>query len=409
MSSQSTAARTTSKRLLVVDDDPFYREIAGATLQAEGYHVRAASDGIEALEQLSRVPLDIAVVDLTMPRMDGLALIAKIREGKLNRHVPIVVVTGSDDTDTIEQAFAIGATSFVAKPINWPLFAQHVNYVYRAAQTEAELRHTMRTSQFLGELKDKLLTVLVSEFQAPLRIAHSATDALRKEIHGPLGQPTYKECAEDLHTALQKITATQLKLMDAGRVLGNSLLLKEEQVAVADLLTETLEALRDRADRRAIALDAEISIPHQVRVRGDGSLLGQALRLILDGAIQFAPPKSRIAIVAGIEPGAGLRFQVADRGPELPAAVIRNILDPSSSALADKSVSSLNRTTGLAICRALAEAHHGRLEIASSAADGNVIGLVLPMERVSGQQSPSADRRAAPRPGATAPRMAAAI
>ncbi len=391
MSSQAAAARTTGRRLLVVDDDPFYREIASATLEAEGYHIRTSSDGVEALERLSRVPLDLAVVDLTMPRMCGLELIAKVREDSLNRHVPIVVVTGSDDTETIEQAFAAGATSFVAKPINWPLFAQHVNYVYRAAQTEAELRHTMRTSQFLGELKDKLLTVLVSEFQAPLRIAHSVTDVLRRESHGPLGQPTYKECAEDLHKALQKITATQLKMMDAGRVLTHSLLIREEQVPLRDLVMETVEAVLDKADRRAIKIDTAVTLPGDPRMRCDCSLLGQAFRLILDGAIQFAPPKSRVKVEAYIE-ASGLVFQVTDRGPELSDAVIREILESPPGGLPDRTLSSLSRNAGLTISRALAEAHQGRLHLASDSADGNRTRLTMPLERIARPSAPASQR-----------------
>lgn len=380
MSTQSAASRNATRRLLIVDDDPFYREIAAATLQSESFGVITAADGIEALGQLSRLTVDLAIVDLTMPRMDGLALIAKVRQGSLNRHTPIIVVTGSDDTDSIERAFASGATSFVAKPINWPLFAQHVNYVYRAAQTEAELRHTMRTSQFLSELKDKLLTVLVSEFQAPLRIAHSATEVLRKEMHGPLGETTYKECAEDLGKALQRITVTQLKMMEAGKVLGQGLLLKEEMVPLLDLMLETLEPLREKAERRAIRIAETLTLPRNIVARADRSLLGQAFRLMIDGAVQFAPPKSTIVLEALIDTEAGFRLTVTDKGPALPQSVVRRILD--SHVGADPGASALGRNTGLTICRALADAHHGTLNIASSEDTGNVTSLGLPRNRL---------------------------
>ena len=333
------AASATEKRVLVVDNDPFYREIASTSLQAAGYCVAVAADGIEALELLQSTAVDLAIVDLTMPRMDGLKLIEQVRATTINRYLQIIVITGNDDTATIQSAFAAGASSFVAKPVNWPLFAQHVNCVYRSARAEAELRHTVRTAEYMGELKEKLLSVLVSEFQTPLRTAQSMVELMRKEAFGPLGHQTYLDCAQDLHKALQQLATTQLKMMNAGQVLAQDILLIEEEVALRDMLGEALDVLREKAESRAIIVKTSIQLPNSIGLLCDRSLISQAFRLVIEGALQTAPRNSQIAFHAGIDETLGFWLEVVDDGPRLSQEVIRQILDlrsvsrPASGAM----------------------------------------------------------------------------
>lgn len=382
MSARTSAVASGGGRLLVVDDDPFYREIASSSLAAEGYEVAASADGVEALEILSKRQLDLAVVDLTMPRMDGMKLIAHVRESRLNRHLPIVVITGNDDTATIQKAFATGATSFIAKPINWPLFVQHVNFVYRAGQAEAGLRHAVRTSEFMSELKEKLLSVLITELQSPLKTANSMAALIRKEAFGPLGQERYLACADDLYNALQQLSSVQQKMMNAGRQISDDILLIEEDAPVRTILTEVTGTLDERARARGVMLEPHLQLADGLGLRCDRSLVIQAMRLLIEGGLQAAPPGSRLNVAGRVEAGLGFAFTVSDRGPELSEDVIRQILNLQAVSRSDPQVSAIARNASLTICRVLAEAHQGRLELSSAPGEGTVARLVLPKERV---------------------------
>lgn len=366
MNARTASVATSAGRLLVVDDDPFYREIAASSLAAEGYDVTTSSDGLEALEVMSARAFDLAVVDLTMPGMDGMKLIAHVRETAINRYVPIIVITGNDDTATIQKAFATGATSFIAKPINWPLFVQHVNFVYRAGRAEAELRHTVRTSEYMGELKEKLLSVLITELQGPLRTASSMAALISKEAFGPLGQPSYLACAEDLSKALQELSSVQQKMMNAGRQLAEDILLIEEEAPIRLLVAEAVATLNERAAARGIEVEPYLDIPETLKLKCDRSLVIQALWLIVEGALQAAPRGSRLGIAARAEIGGGFSFAVIDQGPPLSEEVIRQVLNLQSVSRPDPQVSAIARNASLTICRVLAEAHQGRLELSSS-------------------------------------------
>ena len=86
-----------NKTILVVDDDVVYRELLTLGLQAEGYDVVAAENGMVAKERLSQQEVDGIIVDLLMPMMDGLRFIQWLREEKGDKDVPVLVLTSVDE------------------------------------------------------------------------------------------------------------------------------------------------------------------------------------------------------------------------------------------------------------------------------------------------------------------------
>ncbi len=131
---------TRATRVLVVDDDPLFAPLAAGCLSAAGYEPSTAKDGVIAIEMLERKDFDIALVDLSMPRVDGLRLLAMIRNHKRHRHLPVMVVTSRRDIAAIEEAFRLGANTFQTKPVNWTLLPSQLRYVLRDAETVARLR-----------------------------------------------------------------------------------------------------------------------------------------------------------------------------------------------------------------------------------------------------------------------------
>ncbi len=134
-------ASTQRGTVLVADDDPVMRLLMLEMLAQVGMEGIEAADGLEAVELArERVP-DLILMDVDMPRMDGFTACRAIRafdpDGAC---VPIVMVTGSDDVEAVTQAYEVGATDFVSKPINWPILGHRVLYVLRASDAIARLR-----------------------------------------------------------------------------------------------------------------------------------------------------------------------------------------------------------------------------------------------------------------------------
>ena len=102
--------------ILVVDDDPDSREIAARLLQREGYRTRKAEGGEACLRIVASEPVDLVLLDVVMPGMDGFRVCEALRAA--GHRLPIILLTGKDDLDTRTEGMHHGVSEFLTKPIN---------------------------------------------------------------------------------------------------------------------------------------------------------------------------------------------------------------------------------------------------------------------------------------------------
>jgi len=128
------AAAPTAPHILVVDDDNVNRVMAKAVLEKGGFRVTEAKDGVEALDQLQHSPdVQMMVLDLDMPRMGGAEVLERVRHAKATAALPVIVLTGSESSDTEVQIMDRGADDYVRKPIDGPRLVARVKAALRRA------------------------------------------------------------------------------------------------------------------------------------------------------------------------------------------------------------------------------------------------------------------------------------
>ena len=125
--------------ILVADDDEMQRFLIEEALEAEGFSVRAVGNGKAAVELCEGLRPDVILLDVIMPEMDGFDACSAIRKQPNGEQIPIVMVTGKEDIDSIAKAYEAGATDFIGKPLNWTLLRHRIRYVYRAGATLNQL------------------------------------------------------------------------------------------------------------------------------------------------------------------------------------------------------------------------------------------------------------------------------
>jgi diguanylate cyclase (GGDEF)-like protein len=127
-------------RILLIDDDIDFRVVTGSVLRATGFIVDEAANGTEGLQCVKKQLPDIILLDAIMADLDGFETCRLLKQDPALTDIPIIMTTGMDDLDSINKAFAAGATDFIAKPINYPILMQRVNFGLRAGQVTSELR-----------------------------------------------------------------------------------------------------------------------------------------------------------------------------------------------------------------------------------------------------------------------------
>jgi two-component system response regulator ChvI len=118
------------RTIALVDDDRNILTTLSIALQAEGFATRVYSDGEQALKALTENPPDLAVFDIKMPRMDGMELLRRLREGS---ELPVIFLTSKDEEQDEAAGLAMGADDYIAKPFSQRLLLARIRAILRRA------------------------------------------------------------------------------------------------------------------------------------------------------------------------------------------------------------------------------------------------------------------------------------
>ena len=125
-------------KILVVDDDRTTRKILGLYLKSKGYEVEYAENGLDAMEKLGTVNVNLVMTDLNMPYMDGLELIRTIKADENFRELPILMVTTEADDVEKRKAMEAGADGYLIKPVSADMVTSNIKEILAAIFRKGE-------------------------------------------------------------------------------------------------------------------------------------------------------------------------------------------------------------------------------------------------------------------------------
>ena len=201
-------------KILVVDDDATARVLMRAALRKSGFDVTLAESGQAALLAFNAGTYDMVMLDVDMPEMSGHEVCALLR-AQADPLLPIVMVTGLDDVESVEKAYHFGATDFIAKPINWALLGHRVKYLLRGQEALYALRAAdARTTAILRAVPDLLFELDIDgryiHYHAPRSLLHGAPtqDVIGRTVAEVLPPDAARVCMQALQAAHEKGAST---------------------------------------------------------------------------------------------------------------------------------------------------------------------------------------------------------
>jgi signal transduction histidine kinase len=350
--------------ILVVDDNAENRALACATLEDEGYRAITANDGEQAVAAVAAERPDCVLMDVRMPKLDGIAACERIRKLPGGDQIAIIFVTAQREVETFDRALAAGGDDFMTKPFRpgeLVVRVQTAMRLRRIARERGELYDQLKQQrdalQRLELQKEQLVGFLVHDLKNPVGSIELSAQAL--ERHPGDAARTLRAAGrirDETRALLRMIT----NLLDISKADEGRLAPRIVEVDVGPLVAGVLQEASDKAAQSSVTIATEISA-HSVRA--DRDLMSRVLANLIDNAIRYAPEGSQIQVLA-VEDAQGVEMRVADRGPGVPAdqreAVFERFL---SSGNTERS----NRGLGLAFCKIAVEAHGGRIWIEDGA------------------------------------------
>ncbi len=371
--------RLKAVRVLVADDDPVLRSLVRANLEGRVDGIVEAGDGQEAWDLLLGDSFELALIDLSMPGIDGYALIRCIRSHPRTRHLPIVVITSSTDQTAVRRALEAGATAFLTKPINWTLFAHQIDYLVRLNQGSAAERATKQRAEAVARAKDAVIAALAARVQEQTRrlIAASEMELWRREP----GEDRSLDYAASVLSDARAIEEILAEVLPYVRSMTEQIVVDDRPVPVSRLIESCVDRLSGIAKLGDIRV-AVGPISGSLRICCDEAAIGRALGNLLRNAIEFTRSGSTVRIGVELKDDNALEITIDDDGPGADPDLIARCLRPLDMREDGDMKGPEQAALGLPIAKAIAQAHGGTIEVFARALGGTRASLIVPAEIV---------------------------
>ncbi len=201
-----------AKRVLIVDDEPRYLRLLEANLRTEGYEVVTAQDGQQAVDVFSGQPIDLVLLDIMMPRLDGFGATQRIREFS---SVPIIILTAKGEEQDRVRGLDLGADDYLVKPFSATELLARVRAVLRRAQVPSEsgqarffTHDNLRIDFARAEVwrGEQDISLSATEYRLLLQFAHNLGKILTSEdLLTSVWGPEYKGDKEILWVSIARL------------------------------------------------------------------------------------------------------------------------------------------------------------------------------------------------------------
>ncbi|MFN9145918.1 MAG: sensor histidine kinase [Pseudanabaena sp.] len=296
-------------RLLIVDDVPDNLFLVRTILEEEGYEIIAASNGYEALKIIESDPIDLVLLDVMMPLMDGYEVTRRIRAIKDLPFIPILLITAYDRANAVK-GLDLGADEFIRKPIEADELLARVRSLLR-------LKHSIAERDRIDRQRQDFVSRLTHDLRTPLVAADRMLGLLQDGVLGEIS-PQIGEALTIMGRSNRNLLEMVNKLLDVYRYESGSKTINLQPLNVQELLEQVVEELKPIAISKNLALTADLE--QTATVKGDrlellrvfNNLIGNALKFTEEGKVHVSLKLAQNeahqseAIIAITDTGAGI-------------------------------------------------------------------------------------------------------
>jgi PAS domain S-box-containing protein len=250
-------------------------------------------------------------------------------------------------------------------------------------RAEKELIAAKEQAEAASRTKSYFLAHMSHELRTPLNAVLGFSEVLRDEMLGPLGDPRYREYANDIHGSGQHLLDIINDILDLAKIGAGSRGLDEEEVNIGDVLAACAQAVADSTKQRRIEFNLAPPVENII-LRADHSRIKAILINLLSNAIKFTPSGKQVTLTAGFFADGACFLKVSDAGIGMSSDDVIKALQPFQQIGDVFTRRYEGAGLGLTLSKAFAELHDGSLVIDSAPGQGTTVTVHLPRWRVVG-------------------------
>jgi signal transduction histidine kinase len=376
-------------RLLVVDNHPADRELLARACERLGFAVAEAGSGAAALERIEQQDFDLVLLDVTMPDLDGLQVLRRIRERHTAEALPVVMVTAKAESEDVLAALELGANDYLSKPLDLIVVRARVAAQIARKRADDRSRQTQRDLEEAVARLEQAIAATEAANKAKSEFLANMSHEIRTPLNGVVGMAEMlarsalkdreREMVEIIRTSGHSLDRLLSDILDLSRVEAGQLHITVEPLHLGETVRAVAALCRLRADEKGVTLTVEIAEAADRWFVGDVTRIRQIVTNLLSNAVKFTA-HGQVTVSATLGASGHLKLSVTDTGVGFDPACKDQVFGRFQQA--DGSITRRFGGTGLglAISRQLAELMGGQLDCSSQPGVGSVFWADLPLE-----------------------------
>lgn len=371
--------------VLIVDDLESNRGALVRILQKEGLTTDEAVDGLDALEKIKVGRYDTVLLDVMMPRLDGLGVLAALKADRERADIPVIMLSAFNEAKAVLDCIALGADDFLQKPIDRALLKARLSSCLRRKHLQdREREHLVQMEasnqelKRLNQLKSRFLAVAAHDLKNPMSTVLLLVDKLLQMDEQAVTLAEQKQMARRIRDSIHRMLGTVQGLMDSAVYESEHFSLRRRPIDLVALVRYVLEENRLYAASKRIHLQAFLP-DAPLMTDADEMRIREAVDNLVNNAIKFSPLDRtvEVALTAHTEPCPALRILVKDQGPGLSEEDKAAAFGPYQRLSATPTGGETSIGIGLSIVKQMVELHGGKVWVESEQGAGAAFFIEL--------------------------------
>lgn len=368
-------------KILVVDDIPANVLLLKMMLEQSGFGVLTAQGAEEAFSRLEEEQVDLILMDVLMPGVDGFELAKQLKDSPDHREIPIIFLTALNSPSDIVKGFHLGANDFISKPFNKDELLVRVRH--QLTLLEARKTIQQQTTELKSTIagRDALYSVIAHDLRMPMASMKMILNVLTikaKELG--IDSPEILETLQSANEISEQLFALLDNLLKWTRSQLGKLEAVPQPIHLAELAEGVLEVSSIVAATKKITINFKSSPAEETEVFVDIDMIKIAIRNLVSNAIKFSVNGSEINVVV-TSTNEEVRFEVIDQGVGISEDDQCKLMDVATHFTTFGTEHESGSGLGLLLVNEFLKLNKGQMFFNSKEGEGSTFGFILPVRQ----------------------------
>ncbi len=367
--------KTEDFSILVVDDNKENLKVVSNFLKAEGYQIALAINAKDARKILEDTPIDLILLDVMMPGMDGFTFCRNLKEDPELAEIPVIFLTAKTETSDLVEGFQAGGVDYITKPFQREELIARVNNHIALTHAKQQVKKQAGEIKRINLTKDRLYSVIAHDIKSPFSNISMLISSLA-EGYLEAGTEEYDEILQSINSSTQETYGLLENLLQWTRSQTGDLDQSPEPLQVNQLIDNTCRLLQPQAGKKNITIDHQTHA--DLTIHADRNMMQSVFHNLIGNAIKFSHEGGKITIRTREENNQAM-IEVEDTGVGIPQENLEKLFKDRGQLTTRGTADEKGSGLGLLLVKDFVQKNNGRIDVESVVDQGTTFTLTLPL------------------------------